>query len=186
MFPRLGDAPPFGLNQASPARFSGVAWDIDSNVAYSSGREAFHKGIPAPRTTPHAVRCGLGGRRLVGYLTARPPHRGRFPTQGAPLRSDPGLWSVTPSAYSAARPTCTGTRTRGERGLWSVTPSAYSAARPTCSRARVPGVLDEGGGHGTRTRNPLRGTSFPMRPLAIRLPSGRAMRPGKRLLSGFA
>src|SRR5690606_19795794 len=30
------------------------------------------------------------------------------------------------------------------------------------------------GGHGTRTRNPLRGTSFPMRPLAIRLPSGVA------------
>lgn len=28
------------------------------------------------------------------------------------------------------------------------------------------------GGHGTRTRNPLRGTSFPMMPLAIRLPSG--------------
>jgi len=66
--------------------------------------KAFHKGIPVPRTTPHAVRCGLGGRRLVGYLTARPPHRVRFPTQGAPLRSDPGLWNVTPSAYSAARP----------------------------------------------------------------------------------
>ncbi len=33
-------------------------------------------------------------------------------------------------------------------------------------------VMDhEGGGHGTRTRNPLRGTSFPMKPLAIRLPS---------------
>ena len=29
------------------------------------------------------------------------------------------------------------------------------------------------GGHGTRTRNPLRGTSFPMMPLAIRLPSSR-------------
>ena len=27
------------------------------------------------------------------------------------------------------------------------------------------------GGHGTRTRNPLRGTSFPMMPLAIRLSS---------------
>ena len=31
--------------------------------------------------------------------------------------------------------------------------------------------LPQGGGHGTRTRNPLRGTSFPMKPLAIRLPS---------------
>ena len=29
------------------------------------------------------------------------------------------------------------------------------------------------GGHGSRTRNPLRGTSFPMRPLAIRLPSNQ-------------
>ena len=28
------------------------------------------------------------------------------------------------------------------------------------------------GGHGTRTRNRLPGTSFPVRPLAIRLPSG--------------
>ena len=27
------------------------------------------------------------------------------------------------------------------------------------------------GGHGTRTRNPVKGTSFPMRPLAIRLSS---------------
>jgi hypothetical protein len=27
------------------------------------------------------------------------------------------------------------------------------------------------GGHGTRTRNPLRGTSFPVKPLTIRLPS---------------
>ena len=27
------------------------------------------------------------------------------------------------------------------------------------------------GGHGSRTRNPVKGTSFPMRPLAIRLPS---------------
>ena len=29
----------------------------------------------------------------------------------------------------------------------------------------------QSGGHGDRTRNPLRGTSFPMKPLAIRLPS---------------
>ncbi len=33
------------------------------------------------------------------------------------------------------------------------------------------GICQQGGGHGTRTRNPLRGTSFPMKPLAIRLPS---------------
>ncbi len=33
----------------------------------------------------------------------------------------------------------------------------------------------ESGGHGTRTRNPIRGTSFPMRPLAIRLPSGNGI-----------
>ena len=57
-----------------------------------------------PRSTPRAVCCGLGGRRLVGCLTARPPHRGRFPTQGAPRSAaTPGLWSVTPSAYSEAR-----------------------------------------------------------------------------------
>ncbi len=35
---------------------------------------------------------------------------------------------------------------------------------------------DYSGGHGARTRNPLRGTSFPMRPLAIRLPSVMAWR----------
>ena len=29
----------------------------------------------------------------------------------------------------------------------------------------------QSGGHGIRTRNPVKGTSFPMRPLAIRLPS---------------
>ncbi len=29
----------------------------------------------------------------------------------------------------------------------------------------------ESGGHGTRTRNSVKSTSFPMRPLAIRLPS---------------
>ena len=29
----------------------------------------------------------------------------------------------------------------------------------------------QSGGHGSRTRNPVKGTSFPMRPLAIRLPS---------------
>ena len=34
----------------------------------------------------------------------------------------------------------------------------------------------ESGGHGTRTRNPIRGTSFPMRPLAIRLPSRSGFR----------
>ena len=57
-----------------------------------------------PRSTPRAVCCGLGGRRLVGCLTARPPHRGRFRTQGAPRSAaTPGLWSVTPSAYSEAR-----------------------------------------------------------------------------------
>jgi hypothetical protein len=33
-------------------------------------------------------------------------------------------------------------------------------------------ATSRGGGHGTRTRNPLRGTSFPMKLLAIRLPSG--------------
>ena len=32
---------------------------------------------------------------------------------------------------------------------------------------------NQSGGHEIRTRNPLRGTSFPMRPLAIRLPSER-------------
>ena len=32
-------------------------------------------------------------------------------------------------------------------------------------------ATDQGGGHGTRTRNRLPGTSFPMKPLAIRLPS---------------
>ena len=32
-------------------------------------------------------------------------------------------------------------------------------------------VQTESGGHGTRTRNPLRGTTFPVWPLAIRLPS---------------
>lgn len=31
------------------------------------------------------------------------------------------------------------------------------------------------GGHGARTRNPLRGTSFPMRPLTIRLSSKRSI-----------
>ena len=29
----------------------------------------------------------------------------------------------------------------------------------------------QSGGHGTRTRNPLRGTTFPVWPLTIRLPS---------------
>ena len=33
-------------------------------------------------------------------------------------------------------------------------------------------VCDQSGGHGTRTHNPLRGTTFPVWPLAIRLPSG--------------
>src|SRR6187551_1693244 len=34
-----------------------------------------------------------------------------------------------------------------------------------------------GGGHGARTRNPLRGTTFPVWPLAIRLPSRRIPKP---------
>ena len=33
------------------------------------------------------------------------------------------------------------------------------------------GVTTKSGGHGTRTRNPLRGTTFPVWPLTIRLPS---------------
>jgi hypothetical protein len=33
------------------------------------------------------------------------------------------------------------------------------------------GRLLKSGGHGTRTRNPLRGTTFPVWPLTIRLPS---------------
>ena len=47
--------------------------------------------------------------------------------------------------------------------------------RPGCDADRKPRKARglRGGGHGARTRNPLRGTSFPMRPLAIRLPSGR-------------
>ena len=40
------------------------------------------------------------------------------------------------------------------------TPQTFAASR-----------LQKSGGHGTRTRNPLRGTTFPMWPLAIRLPS---------------
>lgn len=35
-------------------------------------------------------------------------------------------------------------------------------------------AISRGGGHGTRTRNPLRGTTFPVWPLAIRLPSERS------------
>ena len=37
-------------------------------------------------------------------------------------------------------------------------------------------VCPMSGGHGTRTRNPLRGTTFPVSPLAIRLPSEAAGR----------
>ena len=37
------------------------------------------------------------------------------------------------------------------------------------------------GGHGTRTRNSIRSTSFPMRPLAIRLPSRMAQTETARL-----
>ena len=35
-------------------------------------------------------------------------------------------------------------------------------------------AFETSGGHGTRTRNPLRGTTFPVWPLAIRLPSGES------------
>ena len=45
------------------------------------------------------------GRRSVGVpfplVVLRVPHQS--PTQGAPLRGDPGLWSLTPLAYSLAR-----------------------------------------------------------------------------------
>ena len=56
--------------------------------------------------------------------------------------------------------------------------------RGNCGISKESGTLHHGatsrgagnnfcsGGHGTRTRNPLRGTSFPMKLLAIRLPSG--------------
>ena len=37
------------------------------------------------------------------------------------------------------------------------------------------------GGHGNRTRNPLRGTTFPVWPLAIRLPSGTRSKSSKLL-----
>jgi hypothetical protein len=51
--------------------------------------------------------------------------------------------------------------------------SCSTAQRSPISLARFLGLLtaQKNGGHGTRTRNPLRGTSFPMMPLAIRLPS---------------
>lgn len=54
------------------------------------------------------------------------------------------------------------------------------AARPTAVQARGESVRRcrrklsctfDSGGHGTRTRNPFRGTTFPVWPLAIRLPS---------------
>ncbi len=48
-------------------------------------------------------------------------------------------------------------------------PSPENQAKPP--RYKHKGPSDKNGGHGIRTRNPFQGTSFPMRPLAIRLSS---------------
>ena len=58
------------------------------------------------RDDPRDGGCIAWRDRVTPYdhLTARPPHRVWFPTQGAPRSAaTPGLWSVTPSAYSEAR-----------------------------------------------------------------------------------
>ena len=55
-----------------------------------------------PHTTPRAACCGLGNRRLLGHLTARPTLRGRFPTPGcAAKRGAP--WAVECNAFGVFR-----------------------------------------------------------------------------------
>jgi integrase len=52
-------------------------------------------------------------------------------------------------------------------------PHGKSPAMPTQTKKPVARQrVKEGGGHGSRTRNPLRGTTSPMWPLTIRIPSG--------------
>ena len=49
--------------------------------------------------------------------------------------------------------------------LSQLTVSIKNAAASTCQTSTCDGTVSQGGGHGTRTRNPLRGTCTPNRPL---------------------
>ena len=53
---------------------------------------------------------------------------------------------------------------------------AYEKKKASQIIARL--ALIQSGGHGARTRNPLRGTTFPVWPLTIRLPSVCRRGPG--------
>jgi hypothetical protein len=61
--------------------------------------------------------------------------------------------------------------------LTQLTGSIKNAAVSACYESTYDGVASQSGGQGTRTLNRLPGTSFPVRPLAIRLPSGGTFSP---------
>ena len=61
--------------------------------------------------------------------------------------------------------------TRIDTVLSQLTVSIKNAAATTCDTSGCDGDVCQSGGHGSRTRNPLRGTTSPMWPLTIRLPS---------------
>jgi hypothetical protein len=76
-----------------------------------------------------------------------------------------------------AEPPPSETSDEGEAGDWhSLTVSIKNAAASHCRCNTCDGVIQRSGGHGTRTRNPIRGAAFRMRLLAIRLPSGSTRR----------
>ena len=89
-----------------------------------------------------------------------------------------GTWTGTPSANTICS-SLTGRPRRTNNGklLRTNTPQRVQWPQPAAAQnksrqsVRTTASLTSGG-HGTRTRNRFPGTSFPVRPLAIRLPSG--------------